>query len=44
MKLTERLGAGLMAVALWIFIAFVFGVIARPVAEAFLFGFRLWSN
>lgn len=44
MKLLERVGAVVTFFALWIFIAFVTGIVTRPLYEAFMFGFRVWAD
>lgn len=43
MNLLDALGRVVTALALWIFILFVFGLIARPLVEVFMFGFNLWG-
>lgn len=43
MKFIERLTAALLALALWIALAFVLGAIARPLYEVFMYGFHVWS-
>lgn len=43
MKTLERIGAALTLIALWIIIACVAGILARPFYEAFLFGFNVWN-
>lgn len=44
MRILERLGAALTLIALWIIIACVAGILARPFYEAFRFGFGVWSS
>jgi len=44
MKFTDRIGALVMAYGLWMIAAFVIGLLARPVANAFIYGFRIWGD
>ena len=44
MKLADRIGALVIAYGLWMVFAFVIGLIARPVFNAFVTGFYVWGQ
>lgn len=43
MKFADRIGALVIAFGLWMVLAFILGLLVRPVFNAFLTGFYAWG-
>lgn len=44
MKFADRIKSLIIVFGLWMLIAFVAGIVLRPIANAFLYGFHIWDN